>query len=252
MRTSNVVGYTARDVANDFQIVPVQFENVDGTTIDLLKYLDFPTPAPVSAYGDWSDGTQIWVQSPLGGYDTYLYANDAFDMTANEGAGDFVTGWCDSGFMLVNSIPVAHGCSVWLYNPNTATISLTTAGQVLNDDSKTVSYDGDFVLTCCPFPVKVAFKDVGLTEGITPVSAYGDWNDGTQIWVQSPFGGYDTYLYANDAFDMSANGGAGDFVTGWCDSGFMLVDEATVFADSAQGFWVYSPIGQTIKLTYTK
>ena len=239
--SSDIVGYSQKDVGKDYTIVPVQFENVTGGTINLLDYLTTGALTPVSCYGSWSDGTQILVQSGAG-YSSYLYASDGYDLSDDQ----MKEGWTGDDFCLVTSIPVSLGDSVWVYNQNTTDLGLTMSGAVLNDSTKTLTRGASYTLTCNPYPMAVKFSEMTVT-GVTPVSCYNSWSEGTQILVQNATG-YSSYLYATDGYDLSDD----QMKEGWTGDDFCLVSSDAVLATVGQGFWFYNPAGVTTTATFAK
>ena len=241
----NVVGYSASDtvvaVNNNFVMLAPNFLNVtDGTlSSDELVCDQITTSFDTTAddfFAGWTDDAAcLQVPNGVGGYLLRYYIDDADD-----GNGNYVTGWADNIGML-NPVSIDLGTGVWVRGKKDTVTKFTFAGAVSENASETVSRTTpiNFELVANPYPTafdinseKVAWTLATVTSfDTTADDFFAGWTDEAAcLQVPNGVGGYLLRYYIDDADD-----GAGNYVTGWADNIGML-NTATVPAGS--GFWL--------------
>ena len=244
--SANTVGYTSKDVAaGTFYLIGTQFDKAGTATAgsvdmnDLIKLS--ATLAPGLYDDDFVTAPQIQVQKPAGGYDKYYYISDGTDADDNELG---YAAWCDvDGYELTDAAKLQLGKGFWFYSP-VAGGTITTAGQVYDSVSKTLSFAaGQFTILCNPYPAAVTLQS--LTTSATAGLYDDDFATAPQIQVQKPAGGYDKYYYISDGTDADDNELG---YNTWCDVDGYELDGAQIAPGAA--FWIYAPAtGGTLTFT---
>ena len=245
IESSNIVGYTTKEAAQGkFIILGAQFKGVKGGTkindlISGVVGVDYDTDNVFQ-----STAAQIQVPK-AGGYDTYYYLNDGYDLVKDDGT--TAPGWCDMGGNLVD-VDLVPGIAVWAKSV-LSDASINVSGAVSDDDTADVDCPTSFALRANVFPIAVALNGGGMTSADIVGVNYDESNafQSTAAQIQVPkAGGYDTYYYLNDGYDLVKDDGT--TAPGWCDMGGNL---ATGTIPAAQGFWTKGVTG-AFTLTFTR
>ena len=192
-----------------------------------------------------STAAQIQVPASTGGYKTYYYLNDGYDLVKDDGT--TAAGWCDGEGNLVEDEFTA-GVAAWFKSvPGDG--SATISGAVSEENSKTIDCPVGFALRANTFPVTATLNSSSITsEDITGVDFDGDLvfqTTAPQIQVPAATGGYKTYYYLNDGYDLVKDDGT--TAAGWCDGEGNLVSDTI---PAGQGFWTKGVTGAfTLKFT---
>ena len=230
--------------AGQFYLIGTQFDKAGTTTAgridmnDLIKLSE--TLAPGEYDNDFITAPQIQVQKPGGGYTKYYYISDGTDDNDDELG---YNAWCDGGgYELTEAAKLELGKGFWFYSP-VASGTITTAGQVYDSVSKTISFAaGQFTILANPYPKAVSLQS--LTTSATPGLYDDDFATAPQIQVQKATGGYTKYYYISDGTDDKDDELG---YNAWCDGGGYELDGAQIEAGAA--FWVYSPTAGTLTFT---
>ena len=187
-------------------------------------------------FADWmEDAACLQVPDGYGSYLMRYYVDDA-----DNGKGDYVTGWADNAGML-NPVDIDLGTGVWVRGKKDTVTKFTFSGAVSDNDSETVSRATPirFELVANPYPTALDINSNKIAWNIATITSYdveaddfyADWLE-TAACLQIP-DGYGSYLmryYVDDADD-----GKGDYVTGWADNAGML---NTAVVPAGSGFWI--------------
>ena len=193
----------------------------------------------------WATAAQIQIPSASGGYTTYRYLNDGYDLEKDDGT--TAAGWCDVDGNLVND-EFTSGVAAWFKSvPTTGTA--TISGAVSEESAKTIDCPIGFALRANVFPVSVTLNTSDMTSADIVGVDYDDgnvwWATAPQIQVPSASGGYTTYRYLNDGYDLEKDDGT--TAAGWCDVDGNLVSDTI---PAGQGFWTKGVTGAfTLKFT---
>ena len=250
LESANVVGYTTREMGNTFKIAAAQFESTAGLTQKINDFVACQNPGQVwegdmedyEERAGWKDSAPT-IQVPVasGGYNYYFYVSDArIDDTTG------TLGWATSGGDYVTVGEIAAGLGLWIRGANDGvndTTTFTFSGQVISDDSATISGDGTFRLRASPYPKATLLNGENVADWsvLTPGQAWeGDmadyeeragWKDSApQIQVPVASGGYNYYFYVTDARVDDDNG-----TLGWATAGGDYATTAVIPA--GVGIW---------------
>ena len=211
--SANVVGYTTKAVtAGNYYLVATQFDKAsEGTgSIDMNDLISLSSDIAPGLYDDdFATAPQILVLKPSGvGYNKYYYISDGTD-DKDEELG--YNAWCDvDGYELTSAAKLQIGKGFWFYSP-VVSGTITTAGQVTEEASKTLSFTtATYGIVCNPYPKAVEVNDLFSVTGLTGV----DWTFTTEegdtlaIWDQDAQAYMVTLYYAGDtaSADMADNG----------------------------------------------
>ena len=244
---SFIVGYTAKEAAQGkFLIIGAQFEDVtDGT----MKLNGLVSGVEGVDYDDanvfQTTAAQVQIPASTGGYKTFYYLNDGYDLEKDDGT--VAPGWCDGSGNLVDA-EFTPGIAAWFKSvPSDG--SATVAGSVADENVKTVDCPTGFALRANTFPITVTFNTSAMTSDDIVGVDYDDSNvfqtTASQIQVPQASGGYKTYYYLNDGYDLEKDDGT--VAPGWCDGSGNLV---TTTIPAGQGFWTKGVTGAfTLKFT---
>ena len=240
--SANVVGYTTKEVtAGKYYLIGTQFDEAGTATAgqtDMNKLISLSASLTPGLFADdFATAPQIQVQKPTGGYNMYYYISDGTDADDNDLGYD---AWCDDyGYELDDAAKLALGKGFWFYSPTTSG-TITTAGQVSEAPSKTISFTANmFTIICNPYPAAVALQS--LTTSATAGLFADDFATAPQIQVQKPAGGYNMYYYISDGTDADDNDLGYD---AWCDDyGYEL--EGTQI-DAGAAIWIKSPVAGSV------
>ena len=242
---SFIVGYTSNSATQGkFYIIGAQFEDVSAGGIPINGVLSGVEGVDYDDANVWKT-TASQIQIPDGGgYITYYYLNDGYDLVKDDGT--TAAGWCDNGGNLVDD-EFTSGVAAW-FKSVPADGAATVAGAVPEESSKTVDCPIGFALRANTFPVTVTLNTSSMISDDIVGVDYDDAN----VWkttapqIQVPEGGgYVTYYYLNDGYDLEKDDGT--TAAGWCDNGGNLVSDTIA---AGQGFWTKGVTGAfTLKFT---
>ena len=244
--SANTVGYTSKAVtAGQFYLIGTQFDKAGTATagrIDMNDLIQLSSDITPGLYdNDFITAPQIQVQKAAGGYTRYYYISDGTDDNDDELG---YSAWCDKdGYELTEEMKLELGKGFWFYSP-VASGTITTAGQVHDSVSKTISFAaGQFTILANPYPTAVSLQS--LTTSATPGLYDDDFATAPQIQVQKAAGGYTRYYYISDGTDENDDELG---YNAWCDKDGYELEGAQIEAGAA--FWIYAPsTGGTLTFT---
>ena len=237
-------------MGNTFKIAAAQFESTAGLTQKINDFVACQNPgqawegdmADYEEKAGWKDtAPSIQVPKASGGYDYYFYVTDARIDDDNG-----TLGWATAGGDYATVGEIAAGLGLWIRGANDGvndTTTFTFSGQVISEDSATISGDGTFRLRANPYPTATLLNGANVADWsvLTPGQAWeGDmadyeekdgWKDAApQIQIPKAAGGYDYYFYVTDARVDDDNG-----TLGWATAGGDFTSTATIPA--GVGIW---------------
>lgn len=182
-----------------------------------------------------TDAACLQVPNGLGSYYMRYYIDDADD-----GAGNYVTGWADNNAML-SPVSIDLGTGVWVRGKKDTVTKFTFAGAVSDNASETVSRATPirFELVANPYPTALDINSDKVTWSLATVTSFDEtasdffpgWNDDAAcLQVPNGLGSYTLRYFIDDADD-----GNGNYVTGWADNNAML---STAIVPAGSAFWI--------------
>lgn len=244
IQSDNTVGYTSKAVeAGKFYLIGTQFDKTGTTSagsVDMNDLLSLSSTITPGLYDDdFATAPKVSVLNAAGGYTTYYYISDGTDDADVELGYDC---WCDvDGYELDEAAKFSLGKGFWFNSPVNGTI--TTAGQISDMTSVTLSFDADKnAILCNPYPVAVALQS--LTTDATPGLYDDDFVTAPKISILNAAGGYTSYYYISDGTDDND-----EYLNynAWCDvDGYEL---SGVQIEAGAAFWMYSPAAGSVTFT---
>ena len=242
---ASVVGYTSNSATQGkFYIIGAQFEDVSAGGIPINGVLSGVEGVDYDdAFAFITTAAQIQIPDG-GGYKTYYYLNDGYDLEKDDGT--TAAGWCDSDGNLTTD-EITPGVAMWFKSVPSDGMA-TIAGAVSDASYKTVDCPQNFALRTQVFPVVTALNGSAMTsediKGVDYDDAFTFITTASQIQVPDG-GGYKTYYYLNDGYDLEKDDGT--TAAGWCDSDGNLTTDTI---PAGQGFWTKGVSGAfTLKFT---
>ena len=230
--------------AGKYYLIGTQFDET-GTTAagridmnDLIKLSADITPGLYD--DDFVTAPQIQLLNAAGGYTKYYYISDGTDENDDELG---YAAWCDrDGYELDDAAKLELGKGFWFTSP-VANGTITTAGQVSELASKTLSFaGGKYTILCNPYPKAVSLQS--LTTSATPGLYDNDFATAPQIQTLNAAGGYTKYYYISDGTDDNDDELGFD---AWCDRDGYELEGTQIEAGAA--FWITAPAAGTITFT---
>ena len=239
------MGYTSKAVtAGQFYLIGTQFDKAGTTTAGRIDMNDLiqlsPDITPGLYDNDFVTAPQIQLLNAAGGYTKYYYISDGTDENDDELG---YAAWCDrDGYELDDVAKLELGKGFWFTSP-VANGTITTAGQVSELASKTLSFPGGkYTILCNPFPKAVSLQT--LTTSAASGLYDDDFATAPQIQALNAAGGYTKYYYISDGTDENDDELG---YAAWCDrDGYEL--EGTQI-DAGAAFWITAPTAGTITFT---
>ena len=218
-------------------MVGVQFKAVGNTdgVIDLQEVLK---PDGLMSF-DWDaftegDSVLIWDPSAQGYKETYFWAGT--EDTTDALGYDLSNSWFDMGTYAAADKEVSPGSAVWVKTASSASPTVTLAGEVTTDATKSITITGNgFTMVANPFPSELDINEDMTVSGLVPF----DWDaftegDSLLIWDQAAQGYKETYFWAGTADTTDALGY--DLSNTWFDMGTYAAATKKVPAGGA--FWI--------------
>ncbi len=308
IESANTVGFNTRNIAqNKWAMVAVQFQDVGTTSKNLLDFIDNSQLTAVTTVN--MDTAPKLMVFNNGGYNIYYYLSDAFDQETfdvdfepymeefeqlienedEEAAEELydsianlpkyhLTSWADGNGVIVSSVNVDVGDSVWFYDVNDAA-GVTVSGEVNGTSSFAMPCAKNYNMVANPWPTPLALENISF--GTTATAANMD-NAARLMVYDTVAGGYTMYYYLADAFDQATfdvdfepymeefeqlienedEEAAEELydsianqpkyhVPGWADVNGVVAGVTGTIADVGCGLWIYLPTAADT-VTFTK
>ena len=191
---ATIVGYNTITIDKEYTLLTVNFDDVNGTALDIQKA--FPYTTGMTKGLTYAEGDNIQIMQSDGGYETYFLSNGR----SGKGGSSYDEGldgkWSLMGKNAVAERNLASGTTFWYLarGGKTSPFTMTVSGAVSNSESETYTINKSYTLIGCPYPCDISINGgievTGGTKGLTYAEA-------DNIQIMNDEGGYDTYFLSN-------------------------------------------------------
>ena len=190
-----MVGYNTVEVNKQFSIFAVNFENVTGGVLDLNDAI--PVAEQMTRGRSDSDADTVMVMQNDGGYVSYYVSDGIVKQKGKEQPYNAALDgkWLKVGSSAIAAVPLNPGVSFWYKATNYETPwSLSIAGAVPSDATKTIEINKSYSLISNPYPFDLDVNAISYVDGMT--KGRSD-TDADTIMIMQADGGYLNY-YLSD------------------------------------------------------
>ena len=182
----------------------VNFTKPDGTAMTINEA--FPYVSGMTQ-GQSGAADEIQIQNSSGTYDTYYMSNGKAGKATYDTVGKWVA---DADMTQAATITLPPGTAFWYGSKSYATpYTVTVAGGVITDVSKTIAINKQYTHIANPYPVPLSLNgSIGYVEGMTQ----GQSGAGDEIQIQNDSGAYNTYYMSNGKAGKATYDTAGKWV----------------------------------------
>ena len=192
LSTSTTVGYNTVTIDKQYQLIAVNFDDVDGVALTIQKA--FPVSEGMTSGNALANADQIQVMNAIGGYDQYYLSNGyngkaSTPATANK--------WVkNTARTVATEDTVGAGTAFWYVSKNGATnpYTITVAGSVLMSSNESTDLSQTYSLVGSPYPIEIPLNDCIVAVNGTAGNALANAD---QIQIMNESGGYDQYYLSN-------------------------------------------------------
>ena len=224
MASANVVGYTTIDIQSKYQIVGVNFQSVDGTSLKLNDLIPYQEGMTKGNTADTAD--QIQVGDETGGWTIYYMSN------GKNGKGNTVDGlegkWAEGGKYTPANVELTPGSAFWYvrHTEDSNSFKINVAGSVTTLPTANFEFAAKYRIFANPYTVDLPLNGGSFAYNAETMTAGNNADAADQIQIGDNVGGWTIYYLSN------GKNGKGNAVEGlegkWAEGGKYTVSDACI------------------------
>ena len=242
----------------DYVMMGSAFENTDGTAIKLAN-INFGSDFTGPEFGDGTSFVKIAPQVQIANVDTegtskpyYFISDGKYDPTNPKAVNGYVPGWVKEDGSEVDPT-IDAGLGFWYLDTYNVSREFNGCGQVVSDSPWDKTFNADYRMLVCPFPIDVSVADIDFLDIDASAPEFGDGSSfvktATQLQIpNATTEGFSKPIYyiSDGKYDPSNPKAVNGYVPGWVKEDGSEVNPTTLIIPAGRGAWFRPAVEMTV------